>query len=167
MFAFFINGRTARWSARLPAIPVAPFVAVAVNNINNSNPVQDPPPTPMRPDLFRANDFNPNGPSLIDLEMDGITRVITCQAAVNPGVANHMKLAIADASDGIYDSAVFIQAGSLVSNENPTADLGLDPSNGAAPLNVTATIEGHDPNDLPLTYTIDWGDGTSTAERSR
>ena len=51
-----------------------------------------------------------------------------------PGVTNHMKLAIADASDGIYDSAVFIQAGSLVSNENPTADLGLDPDSGAAPL---------------------------------
>jgi PKD repeat protein len=146
--------------------PNAPFVPVAVNNINNSNPTQIPPPPPMRADLFRANDFNPGGPSAIDLELDGITRVITCQSAVTPGATNHMKLAIADASDHIFDSAVFIAAGSLVSNENPTADLGLDPDSGAAPLDVTATVEGHDPNHLSLTYTIDWGDGTSTPSQA-
>lgn len=162
VFAFFINGVNCAVVRQVPGDPASPFVPVAVNNINNSNPGQIPPPPAVRPDLFRANDFNPNGPSVLDLEQDGITRVITCQSAVNPGVTNHMKLAIADASDGVYDSVVFIQAGSLVSNENPTADLGLHPSQGAAPLDVTATVEGHDPNGLPLTYTIDWGDGAST-----
>jgi hypothetical protein len=162
VFAFFINGTNCALVRQVAGDPVAPFVAVAVNNINDSNPVQDPPPTPMRPDLFRANYFNDTGPSVLDLEMDGITRIINCQALVNPGETNHMKLAIADASDGIYDSAVFIEAGSLVSNENPIADLGLDPSTGTAPLLVTASVEGEDPNDLPLTFTIDWGDGTST-----
>ena len=163
VFAFFINGTNCAEVRQIAGDPTAPFVPVAVNDINNSNPVQAPPPTPMRPDLFRANDFDPSGlPSAIDLELDGITRVLTCQAAVDPGVTNHMKLAIADASDGILDSAVFIQAGSLVSNENPTADLGIDPSAGTAPLDVTATVEGHDPNGHALTYTIDWGDGAST-----
>ena len=162
VFAFFINGQNCAQVRQVAGDPNAPFVPVAVNNINDSNPVQAPPPPPMRPDLYRANDFNPSGPSLIDLELDGITRQLTCQSAVNPGVTNHMKLAIADASDGVYDSAVFIAAGSLVSNENPTADLGLDPSHGAAPLDVTASVEGHDPNGLALAYTIDWGDGSST-----
>ncbi len=163
VFAFFINGTNCALVRQVAGDPLAPFVPVAINNINDSNPVLDPPPPPMRPDLFRPNYFSDAGPSLLDLELDGITRIITCQAPVNPGTSNHMKLAIADASDGIYDSAVFIEAGSLVSNENPTADLGLDPSSGSAPLLVTATVEGEDPNDLPLSFTIDWGDGTSTA----
>jgi hypothetical protein len=53
-------------------------VPVAVNNINNSNPVQEPPPPPDRPDLFTANYFNSDGPSAMDLELDGITHVLTC-----------------------------------------------------------------------------------------
>jgi hypothetical protein len=163
VFAFFINGTNCALVRQEAGNPSSQFVPVAVNNINDSNPTQDPAPPPMRPDLFRANSFNPNGPSVLDLEMDGITRVITCQAPVVPDETNHMKLAIADASDYIYDSAVFIAAGSLVSNENPTADLGLLPSTGTAPLEVAASVEGEDPNDLPLTFTIDWGDGTSTA----
>ena len=164
VFAFFINGVNCAEVRQVAGDPTAPFVPVAVNNINDSNPVIDPPPIPMRPDLFRPNYVDPaGGPSLLDLELDGITRVLNCQADVTPAVINHMKLAIADSSDGIYDSAVFIAAGSLVSNENPTADLGLDPSGGPAPLDVVASVEGHDPNHLPLTYTIDWGDGTSTA----
>lgn len=160
-FAFYVNGTNYANVRQIAGDPTAPFVPVGVNNINNSNPVQDPPPASMRPDLFRANYYDPNGgPSVIDLELDGITNVLTFQAMVNPGIVNHMKLAIADASDGIYDSAVFIRAGSLVSNENPVADLSLSPELGSAPLTVTAFIEGEDPNGLPLTYTINWGDGT-------
>jgi Ca2+-binding RTX toxin-like protein len=160
VFAFYVNGTNYAEVRQIAGDPSAPFVPVAVNNINNSNPVQFPAPVPMRPDLFRANYFNPVGPSAIDLELDGVTSVLTFQAPVNPGVVNHMKLAIADASDGVYDSAVFIQSGSLVSNENPVADLSLSPSAGDGPLLVTAIVEGEDPNGASLTYSIDWGDGT-------
>ena len=164
VFAFFVNGTNYAQVRQVAGDPAAPFVPVAVNNINNGNPI-DPTATPMRPDLFRANYVDPNGgPSAIDLEMDGITSVLTFQAPVNPGVVNHMKLAIADASDGIYDSAVFIKAGSMVSNENPVADLSVMPSVGSAPLAVTAVVEGEDPNGLSLTYTIDWGDGTPATD---
>ncbi len=164
VFAFYVNGTNYADVRQIAGDPAAPFVPVAVNNINNSNPVLTPPPTPMRPDLFRTNYYNPAGPSAIDLELDGITSVLTFQAPVNPGVVNHMKLAIADASDGIYDSAVFIKAGSLVSNENPVADLSVMPSSGSAPLLVTAIVEGEDPNGLPLTYSINWGDGTPATD---
>ncbi|MBL8822361.1 MAG: choice-of-anchor L domain-containing protein [Planctomycetia bacterium] len=162
VFAFYVNGTNYATVRQVAGDPTSPFVPVAVNNINNGNP-RDPDFIPTRPDLFRANYFDPNGgPSLIDLEMDGITRVLTFQAPVNPGVVNHMKLAIADASDGVLDSAVFIRADSFVSNENPVADLSLTPESGPAALFVTAYIEGEDPNGLPLTWTINWGDGTVT-----
>jgi hypothetical protein len=158
VFAFFVNGTNYATVRQTAGDPTSPFVPVAVNNINDGNPL-DPSFTPARPDLFRPNYVDPNGgPSAIALEQDGITSVLTFQAPVNAGVVNHMKLAIADASDGIYDSAVFIQAGSIVSNENPVADLSLSHTSGS--LNVTAIVEGEDPNGLPLTYSIDWGDGT-------
>ncbi|HEY5110014.1 MAG TPA: choice-of-anchor L domain-containing protein [Acidimicrobiales bacterium] len=167
VFAFWVTdgaGNTSNCAQvrQVAGDPASPFVPVAVNNVNQSNPVQSPMPTAMRPDLFRPNYYDPNGPSPIDLEMDGITKVLTCQATVTPGVANHMRLAIADSSDGIYDSAVFLKGTSLVSNNNPTAGIGLDPSAGVAPLNVSASVEGHDPNGAPLTYSIDWGDGSTT-----
>jgi PKD repeat protein len=159
VFAFYVNGTNHALVRQTAGDPASPFVPVAVNNINNGNPLH-PDFVPTRPDLFRPNYFNPDGPSVIDLEQDGITRVLTFQAPVNPGETNHMKLAIADASDGVYDSAVFIQAGSLVSNENPVADLSVSPESGPAPLAVTAFIEGEDPNGDPLTYSVNWGDGT-------
>jgi PKD repeat protein len=160
VFAFYVNGQNYAVVRQTAGDPNAAFVPVAVNNINNGNELY-PEFVPARPDLFRPNYVTADGtPSLIDLELDGITDVLTFQAPVIPGVVNHMKLAIADASDGIYDSAVFIQAGSLVSNDNPIADLSISPSEGPAPLAVTAIIEGEDPNGAPLTYSINWGDGT-------
>ena len=42
--------------------------------------------------------------------------VLTCRAAVNPGVNNTLRLVIADASDGILDSGVFLQANGVSSN---------------------------------------------------
>ena len=38
------------------------------------------------------------------------------RAAVNPGVPNTLRLVIADASDGILDSGVFLQANGVSSN---------------------------------------------------
>lgn len=163
VFAFYVNGANYAVVRQTAGDPNSAFVPVAVNNINDGNSLY-PDFVPARPDLFRPNYVDPNGaPSAIPLELDGLTRVLTFQAPVNPGVVNHMKLAIADASDGIYDSAVFIQAGSLVSNSNPVADLSLLPISQIEPSKVTAVIEAEDPNGLTLSFTIDWGDGTTSS----
>lgn len=50
-----------------------------------------------------------------NLEMDGFTRVLTCSAAVQVGQAHHLKLAIADAGDPVWDANVFLATQSLVS----------------------------------------------------
>lgn len=47
------------------------------------------------------------------IQADGLTTVLRCRAAVNPGVPNTLRLAIADTGDGVYDSWAFIQRGSL------------------------------------------------------
>ena len=51
----------------------------------------------------------------LDTEMNGLTTALTAQATVTPGLKYHIKLAIADATDHLYDSNVFVQAGSLSS----------------------------------------------------
>jgi len=120
VFAFYVNGVNC-------AVVGSPPVPVTINTINNGNPFGTPPVS--HPELYRNNDLDDGG-STINTEMDGLTTVLTCAAAVNAGQTNTMKLAIADASDGAYDSNVFLSAKSLtVKNEPPTAAISV-PSNG-------------------------------------
>jgi cysteine-rich repeat protein len=51
----------------------------------------------------------PHPPCPFDFEADGKTVLLTLRAPLNPGVSNHVKLAIADASGGDVDSWAFIQ----------------------------------------------------------
>lgn len=104
VFAFYING------VNVAVVP-GTNEPVSINTINNGND-NGGDPTPHHPEFFIDN----VRPSVtIDTQMDGLTVVLTISATVIPGEPNHMKLAIADASDGVFDSAVFIQARSLIS----------------------------------------------------
>jgi hypothetical protein len=100
VFAFFVNGNNC---ATVNGDPVS------INTINNGNPFGTTPNS--NPQLYRNNDIDDGG--TLDTEMDGLTTILTCQANVNPGQTNHMKLAIADGSDDILDANVFLQAGAL------------------------------------------------------
>jgi uncharacterized repeat protein (TIGR01451 family) len=81
--------------------------------------------------------FRDNSDASIDTQMDGLTTVLTCTAPVSTTETNHIKLAIADGGDHIYDSAVFLKAGSF-SSEPGGADLSISKSD-------TATGSGPDP----------------------
>jgi hypothetical protein len=105
-FAFFVNGVNY-------ATVGDPPVPVSVNTVNTGNPVGDP--TPHNPELFVDN---PDTAPVLDTQMDGLTVVLVFEAPVNPGVTNHMKLAIADGSDSVLDADVFVRAESL-STEDP------------------------------------------------
>jgi hypothetical protein len=94
VFAFFVNGV----NCALTPGTVAPITVNTVNHLDNT--------------LF----YVPNGAGTYDTQFDGFTVVLTCRAAVTPGVPNTLKLAIADTSDGIYDSAVFLQGSGVSSN---------------------------------------------------
>jgi hypothetical protein len=54
-----------------------------------------------------------DNPGTLNVEYDGLTTVLTFMAPVNSGVPNHIKLAIADGSDYVLDSGVFLKAGSF------------------------------------------------------
>lgn len=103
VFGFFVNGQNC-------ALVPGTTDPVSVNSINDGND-NGGDPTADHPELFRDNVL-PDGPT-IDSQFDGLTTTLTCTASVSAGVVNHMKLAIADASDQVLDSGVFIEAGSF------------------------------------------------------
>ncbi len=145
VFAFFVNGTNC---ATVNGDPVS------INTINNGNPFDTDPRS--HPELYINNDPSDGG-GTIDTEMDGFTTVLTCESAVNPGVTNHMKLAIADASDFSLDSDVFLQTGSLTTGEPlttaKTADSGTSPAGGSN--GYTIQIANPNPFDAALTSITD------------
>jgi hypothetical protein len=108
VFAFFLNGQN------IALIP-GTTTPVAINNVNCDNPYN--PPSGQNCALYHTNDCDSLGLgfpcSLTATEMDGLTSVFSATGTLNAG-PNHMKLAIADRGDGVYDSNVFIRGQSFV-----------------------------------------------------
>mmetsp|Transcript_20390 Transcript_20390/g.29495 ORF Transcript_20390/g.29495 Transcript_20390/m.29495 type:complete len:616 (+) Transcript_20390:98-1945(+) len=96
VFGFFLNGKD------IADIPGMPGVPVAINTINCKDPESDV-----------CKLFIDNEDKKINTEMDGVTVVLPIMAELKPG-KNHIKIAVADVGDGMYDSAVFIKSGSMV-----------------------------------------------------
>ncbi|HMA37256.1 MAG TPA: choice-of-anchor L domain-containing protein, partial [Chloroflexia bacterium] len=109
-FGLFVNGHDLQHDCAV--IGGAPVSVDSINLQTNSA-------------LYRNNDVNGTPPPAVPIntELDGLTTVLTCAAAVTPGVPNHMKLAIADALDDALDSDVFLRAGSLRSGGEPCLGL--------------------------------------------
>jgi hypothetical protein len=125
VFAFFVNGVNC-------ALVPGTTDPVTVNTVNGGNPFPNPPQN--NPQFYRNND--PNNPgSTINTGADGLTTVFTCTATVNAGVSNHIKLAIADASDTLFDSYVFLRANSFVSS-----NIALAPLTATNPVGTTHTV---------------------------
>jgi hypothetical protein len=113
VFAFFVNGEN---FALIPGT----MTPVSINNVNNGEaPAGQPANGPcMNCQFYRDNADLSNPP--LNTEMDGLTTVLTLVAPVIAGETNTFKMAIADAGDGVLDSAVFIEARSLQSGEGST-----------------------------------------------
>jgi hypothetical protein len=105
VFAFFLDG------TNIALIP-GTSTPVSINNVRPGN----------NQAFYRNNVANTNGlPNLnLDLAYDGLTVVLRAQA-LNLAPGTHtIKLAIADTTDFILDSAVFIQAGTFSTDPTPT-----------------------------------------------
>jgi hypothetical protein len=146
VFAFFVNGT----NCALTPGTSAPITVNTVNHEENS--------------LF----YIPNGDDTFDTEFDGFTVVLTCRAAVNPGVKNTLRLVIADTSDGILDSGVFLQASGVSSNPigplqpitpNRLIDTRL-PGSGTTQSAVTQSIV---PGGTSISVKVTGGDVPETA----
>jgi hypothetical protein len=128
-FAFYVNGVNCA---------VVDGNPITINTINNGNPFGSMPNS--NPGLYINNDCNDGG-CPHDTEMDGYTTVLTCGAVVTPNVENTLKLAIADASDDIYDANVFIEGGSLTTVPTDVSLSAFGTDNGTtSPLIWLATL---------------------------
>lgn len=150
VFAFFLNGPGyANTNIALVPGTSTPISIATVNNINNSQ-------------YYIDNEFGTT------IEFDGFTTTMTAIAAVQCGQSYHIKLAIADASDGVWDSGVFLEAGSFSS----TGTVQILPDVSYSTTNDTTMFEGcgdatiyfvRQSNDLTQPMTIDFVlSGTAT-----
>jgi len=108
VFAFFLNG------VNIATLPGG--ISVAINNVNCGNPYNSAAGGNCGLYLNNSCVDLPGGTfpcqGAYDTEMDGLTVVLTATGTLLPGT-NHIKLAIADAGDDVYDSNVFIRGQSF------------------------------------------------------
>jgi len=99
------------------------------------------------------------------VEYDGLTTVLTVSLDVTACETYHIKIAIGDAGDSVFDSAIFLEANSFSSN---ALDIDLSYTNtnatgtvieGCGDVVISFTLEQPVISDSTITYTIE---GTAT-----
>jgi hypothetical protein len=121
--AFFLNGETQPDNIAT----LGNGTAVAINSVNCGNPYNASAGGYC--DLFVNNEFDASNPAPFDIQFDGFTKPLQARAVALAGT-NVMRIAIADAGDDQFDSAIFIQAGSLTCVEAPTDAPASAPNKG-------------------------------------
>ena len=119
VFAFLISGPGISGPYASPS--AFPNGAINIAEVPNSNPSL-PITVSTINDTTNSQYYNHDIVSQVSA-FNGYTDVFTAKAVVTACATYHIKLAIADGSDGIYDSGVFFEAGSFNSIEPgaPTA----------------------------------------------
>ena len=105
---------------------------------------------------------------------DGASTSGTITSPYNPVVVPHSY-----ATAGVFVAHVTIANGvggfsqqsqtitvSAPADDPPVATLTLSPQSGVAPFHTSAAISASDPDNDALSYTLDWGDGSTTASGS-
>jgi gliding motility-associated-like protein len=104
VFAFLISGPGITGKKNIALIP-GTTTPVSINNVNQGN-------GPLCP-AQNQNYFISNPTNSPEIQYDGNTVVLQAMTPVIPCETYTLKLAIADVADGILDSGVFIEKGSL------------------------------------------------------
>ncbi|WP_409416149.1 choice-of-anchor L domain-containing protein [Flavobacterium sp. PS2] len=114
-FGFFLSGPGITGSYTNNAVNLAQLPnndAVTINNIHSAGTNIYGDPFPAHNAAYYVN----NAAGSTVMEFDGSTTVLTATYAVTPGQTYKIKMAIADASDQLYDAGVFLKAKSFATN---------------------------------------------------
>ena len=98
-FAFFISGPGIGGQQNMALVP-GTALPVTIDNVNAGSYSQ----------------YYVNNAGGATVQYDGFTTVLTANATVQACETYHLKIMIADAGDGVWDSGVFLEEGSLTSN---------------------------------------------------
>lgn len=129
-FGFFISGPGISGVQNLAVIPGTGGVPVTTNNvnhINNSNYYVN-----NSQNLFECLFAQTNPTLLNECQLDGWTDPLTATVSVIPCQKYHIKLAIADVTDELYDSAVFLRANSFNAGGQVAASPAYQPGEAEA-----------------------------------
>lgn len=109
-FAFLLSGVTTPMAQTNIALIPGSTTPISINTVNNGNSggVSTGPCT-------NCAYYRDNVNGSINCVYDGLTTVLTAKAKVLCGEKYHIKIAIADAGDHIFDSGVFLEGGSFSS----------------------------------------------------
>jgi gliding motility-associated-like protein len=138
-FGFFISGPgiTGPYSNNSKNIAIIPGTTtpVTINDVNNgtNDCALGGPNGPCSNCAYYVNNCNGN-----TVQYDGFTTVLEAKATVVPCQTYHIKLAVADGGDGVWDSGVFLEANSFSSG---TVNISAEATYSST-LNDTALIEG-------------------------
>ena len=160
VFGFFLSGPgiVGPWTAplihpngsvNLAVVPnTAPPLPITISSINSVTPINQ-------------QYFVPNQGTGLDTiaDADGFTTVLTARALVQCGETYHIRLAIADGSDGGLSSYVWLEGGSFFSPALEIIDdLGIDSS----VMNITCNSSIMLSADGGAAAIYEWYDSTST-----
>ncbi len=153
-FGFFISGPgiSGPYSNNSKNIALIPLtnIPVSINTVNAGNPYGSA--------CDNCQFFVNNVQNFT--QYDAFTTVLTAWANVVPCETYHIKLAIGDGADHVYDSGVFLEAGSFVSigigteieyTQAPYVDFAIEGCSDAA---ITFTLSDQPDDDFYLPITI-------------
>ena len=149
-FAFFISGPGISGTDNMAQVP-GTSIPVTINSINNGIPgsygtISNCTSMGAGSPFTSYYNDNQNGTTIA---YRGLTTVLTAAHAVNACDTYHLKLTIADALNGLYDSGVFIKAGSLQSST-----FGVEASGAVSSAGTPSVYKGCTPGSLTFSRSV-------------
>ena len=128
VFGFFISGPGYVVPKNIALIP-GTAIPVCINSVN-CGPTGGNTPALCNAITGPGSPYCPyyvNNSTGVTINYYGMTTTLTAIAAVTPCDTYHLKIGVADASDDVLDSGVFIEAGSLTSTGIHVSPQGINP----------------------------------------
>ncbi|HYG51877.1 MAG TPA: OmpA family protein [Flavobacteriales bacterium] len=124
VFGFFLTGPGIKKKVNLATLPdgKTPITINSINHKRNSEYYRNnASKRRWIKELFKKKSVKVAEAELRkQIQFDGLTTVLNVKVDVMPFKKYHLKIAIGDATDAIYDSGVFIEAGSFMSYSDST-----------------------------------------------
>jgi gliding motility-associated-like protein len=124
-FAFILSGVSTPLAPTNIALIPGTTTPVSINTVNNGE--EDWLTGLSAGPCENCAYFRDNVGEIVNVTYDGLTTVLTAIHPVICGETYHIKIMIADGGDGVYDSGVFLEAGSFSSQ---------------APLQISSSVNG-------------------------
>ncbi len=166
-------------SALAPDTAVVPLTIVIATNGPTVNVSADPADgaVPLRTSLVVVANQPANDPLTYSVDFGDGTPDETGSIAAPyvPLVLTHVyqssgsftaQVSVVDAITDLTTSSTAAVEVAAASAQPPVASLSVDQSEGIAPLGTTFTVQGSDSSGTPLTYTLNFGDGSTPSTGS-